>query len=127
VSARAFTFRTDWPPEVGGRDTGPSPGEAILGALGGCVAMTYITKAATRGVDIEELEVAIEATVDLRGVFELDTVRAGLAGASVTIRVQSDADDAVLDELRLAVTRASAVFDSLVAPVPIQLTVHRLP
>jgi uncharacterized OsmC-like protein len=116
VTARAFTFRTDWPAEVGGRDTGPSPGGAILGALGGCVAMTYITKAATRGVDIEELEVAIEATVDLRGVFELDTVRAGLAGASVTIRVHSDADDAG-DELRLAVTRASAVYDSLVAPV----------
>jgi hypothetical protein len=52
VSVRAFTFRTDWPPEIGGRDTGPSPGEAILGALGGCVAMTYVTKAATRGVDM---------------------------------------------------------------------------
>lgn len=126
VTARAFTFRTDWPLEVGGRDTGPSPGEAILGALGGCVAMTYITKAATRGVGIAELEVAIEATVDLRGVFELDTVRAGLAGASVTIRVRSDADDAVLDELRQAVTRASAAYDSLVNPVPIQLTVQRL-
>lgn len=88
--------------------------------------MTYITKAATRGVDIGALEVAIEATVDLRGVFELDTVRAGLADASVTIRVRSDADDAVLNELREAVTRASAVYDSLVNPVPIQLTVQRL-
>ena len=127
VSARAFTFRTDWPREVGGRDTGPSPGEAILGALGGCVAMTYITKAATRGVDIDELEVAIEASVDLRGVFELDTVRAGLAAAHVTIRVRSEADDAVLDELRQVVTRASAVYDSLVNPVPIQLAVQRLP
>jgi OsmC-like protein len=79
VTARTFTFRTDWPPEVGGRDSGPSPGEAILGALGGCVAMTYITKAATRGVSIEELEVTIEATVDLRGFFELAAVGAGLA------------------------------------------------
>jgi len=127
VSVRAFTFRTDWPPEIGGRDTGPSPGEAILGALGGCVAMTYVTKAATRGVDIDELEVAIEASVDLRGVFELDTVRAGLAGAHVTIRVRSGADDAVLDELREVVTRASAVYDSLVNPVPIVLAVQRLP
>jgi hypothetical protein len=77
-------------------------------------------------VDIGELEVAIEATVDLRGVFELDTVRAGLADASVTTRVRSDADDAVLNDLREAVTRASAVYDSLVNPVPIQLTVRRL-
>lgn len=45
VSSRAFTFRTDWPPDVGGQDSSPSPGEALLGALGGCVAMTYITKA----------------------------------------------------------------------------------
>lgn len=67
MTARTFTFRTDWPAEVGGRDSGPSPGEEILGALGRCVAMTYVTKAATRGVSIEELEVTIEAAVDLRG------------------------------------------------------------
>jgi uncharacterized OsmC-like protein len=126
VTARTFTFRTDWPPEVGGRDSGPSPGEAILGALGGCVAMTYITKAATRGVDIEELEVTIEATVDLRGFFELAAVRAGLSGAQVNVRVRSSADDAVLDELGQLVTRTSAVYDSLANPVPIQLSMQRL-
>ncbi len=127
VTPRTFTFRTDWPLEVGGEDSGPSPGEAILGALGGCVAMTYVTKAAIRGVDIEELEVTIEATVDLRGVFELAAVRAGLAGAIVTVRVRSAADDAVLAELGQTITRASAVFDSLVNPVPLHLAVQRLP
>lgn len=127
VTARRFTFRTDWPPELGGRDSGPSPGEAILGALGGCVAMTYITKAAARGVDIDQLEVTIEATVDLRGVFELDAVRAGLAGAAVTVRVRSDADDTLLAELGQTVTKTSAVYDSLTHPVPIRLAVQRLP
>ena len=126
ASARTFTFRTDWPSEVGGRDSGPAPGEAILGALGGCVAMTYITKAATRGVGIEELEVTIEAAVDLRGIFDLAAVRAGLAGALVTMRVRSSADDAALEELRQLVTRTSAVYDSLANPVPIQLSLQRL-
>jgi uncharacterized OsmC-like protein len=127
VTARTFRFRTDWPREVGGRDTGPSPGEAVLGALGGCVAMTYITMAATRGVDVDELEVTIEARVDLRGVFELGSVRAGLSGAMVTVRVRSDADDAVLDDVGRTVTRTSAVYDSLANPVPMQLAVERLP
>jgi uncharacterized OsmC-like protein len=127
VTARTFTFRTDWPPEVGGQDSGPSPGEAILGALGGCLAMTYITKAAIRGIEIEELEVTIEAAVDLRGVFELDTIRAGLAGAVVIMRIRSDADDAELNELGQTVTRTSAVYDSLTNPVPMQLAVQRLP
>jgi uncharacterized OsmC-like protein len=126
VTARSFRFRTDWPPEIGGRDSGPSPGEALLGALGGCVALTYVAKAAMRGVDIDELEVIIEGQVDLRGVFELDAVRAGLGSATVTVRVRSDADDAVLNELGRTVVRASAVYDSLANPVPVQLEVQRL-
>jgi uncharacterized OsmC-like protein len=127
VIARTFTFRTDWPPDLGGQDTGPSPGEALLGALGGCVALAYISNATARMVDIEELEVRIEASVDLRGAFQLDAVRAGLAAAVVTMRVRSSADDAVLEELGRAVTRTSAVYDSLTNPVPIQLAVQRLP
>lgn len=126
VTPRASTFRTDWPPEVGGQDSGPSPGEALLGALGGCVAMTYVKKAASRGIDIDELEVSIEARVDLRGAFELDAVRAGLAAATVTVKVRSDADNAVLAEIGQTVTHASVVFDSLANPVPLQLAVKRL-
>ena len=126
VTARTFTFRTDWPPEIGGRDSGPSPGEALLGALGGCVAMTYITKAAARGVKIDELEVAIEARVDLQGAFELDSVRAGLLGVTITVGIRSDADDSILDELTQTTSRTSAVFDSLANPVPMRLLTQRL-
>lgn len=127
VTTRRFTFRTDWPPEIGGQDSGPSPGEALLGALGGCVAMTYVTKAASRGVPIDELEVAIQARVDLQGTFELDSVRAGLSDVTITVGVRSDVDDAVLDGLARVTRRASAVYDSLANPVSMQLLVERLP
>jgi hypothetical protein len=60
-----------------------------------------------------ELQVTIEATVDLRDVFELAAVRAGLASAIVTVKLRSAADEAVLDKLGQTVSRASAVFDSL--------------
>ncbi|MFN2388828.1 MAG: OsmC family protein [Actinomycetota bacterium] len=126
MTARSFTFRTDWPPEIGGRDSGPSPGEALLGALGGCVAMTYIVKAASRGVTIDELEVTIEARVDLQGAFELDSVRAGLSDVTITVGVRSDADDFVLEELAQTTRRTSAVFDSLAHPVPMRLLVQRM-
>jgi uncharacterized OsmC-like protein len=127
VTTRRFTFRTDWPSEIGGRDSGPSPGEVLLGALGGCVAMTYVTKAASRGVPIDELEVAIQARVDLQGTFELDSVRAGLSDVTITVAVRSDVDDTVLDELARATRRTSAVYDSLANPVNMQLLVQRLP
>jgi len=127
VTARKFTFRTDWPVEVGGRDSGPAPGEALLGALGGCVAMTYITKAALRGITIDELEVMIEARVDLQGTFELDSVRAGLSDITISVGVRSDADDATLQQLAQTTTRTSGAFDSLANPVPMQLLVQRPP
>ncbi|MQB02282.1 MAG: hypothetical protein GEU78_18945 [Actinobacteria bacterium] len=125
VTARKFTFSTDWPVEVGGRDSGPAPGEVLLGALGGCVAMTYITKAALRGITIDELQVTIEARVDLHGTFELDSVRAGLSDVTITVGVRSDADDAALEQLAQTTTRTSGVFDSLANPVPMQLLVQR--
>jgi uncharacterized OsmC-like protein len=126
VTARSFTFRTDWPAEIGGTDSGPSPGEALLGALGGCVAMTYITKAASRGVTIDELEVRIEARVDLQGTFELDSVRAGMSDITITVGVGCVAGDAVLDEVAQTTRRTSGVYDSLASPVPMQLSVARL-
>jgi uncharacterized OsmC-like protein len=125
VTPRKFTFRTDWPAETGGRDSGPSPGETLLGALGGCVAMTYITKASSRGIEIEELEVTIEAQVDLQGAFELDLMRAGLSNATITVAVRGDVDDATLADLAENTKRSSAVYDSLANPVPMQLHVKR--
>jgi hypothetical protein len=89
--------------------------------------MTYVTKAASRGVPIDELEVAIQARVDLQGTFELDSVRAGLSDVTITVSVRSDVDDAVLDELARATRRTSAVYDTLANPVNIQLLVQRLP
>lgn len=127
VATRKFTFRTDWPTDVGGADSGPTPGEVILAALGGCVGMTYIAQAATRGVAVDQLEVAIEAKVDIRGLFELDKVRAGLSAVAINLKVRSDADDATLNDLGQTTTRTSAVYDSLAHPVPMCLTVQRLP
>ncbi len=126
VTARTFTFRADWPLAAGGRDSGPSPGELVLAALGSCVASTYVSQAATSGVDIDELEVTLEAQVDFRGRFELAAVRPGLGGVKATVAVRSAADDALLEALGEAVRRTSPVFDTLANPVPIELSVDRL-
>ena len=126
VTARTFTFRTDWPPEAGGRDSGPAPGELILAALGSCVASTYVIQATTRGIDIDELEVTLAAQVDFRGQFELAPVRPGLGGVKATVSVRSRADDDALEALGEAVGRTSPVYDTLANPVPLGLSVNRL-
>lgn len=126
VTARTFTFRSDWPREAGGRDSGPTPGELVLAALGSCVASTYASQAATRGVEIDELEVTLEARVDFQGRFELAAVRPGLASIKATVSVRSEVDDTTLEGLGQAVTRTSPVYDTLTNPVPLELSVDRL-
>jgi uncharacterized OsmC-like protein len=126
VTARGFTFRTDWPHEVGGQDSGPTPGEVVLGALGGCVGMTYIMHAATQGIDVDELDITIEAGWDVRGLFELDGVPAGLSNVAVAISVRANASDEVLDRIGELTTRTSAVFNTVAHPVPMELSVRRI-
>jgi uncharacterized OsmC-like protein len=126
VTARTFSFRTDWPPEAGGSDSGPAPGELVLAALGSCIVSSYVIQAAARGVDIDELEVTLEARVDFRGQFELAPVRPGLAGVKATVGVRSEADDAALEALGQAAMRTSSVYDTLANAVPIELSVDRL-
>ncbi len=125
VTGRTFTFRTDWPLDAGSEDSGPTPGELVLAALGACVASTYATKAASAGVDIDDLEVTLEAPADLRGLLELAAVRPGLAGVKAIVVVRSEADDAALEALAEAVGRTSPVYDTLANPVPIELSVDR--
>ena len=126
ITPRAFEFRTDWPEDVGGANTGPSPGEAILGALAGCVGLSYVANAVNRGVEIHQLEIVIEASADLQSVFEAGNAHPGFSSVKILVKVQSDADEQTLTDLGLAATRTSTVFDSLVSPVPVILNVQTM-
>lgn len=122
---RRFTLRGDHPPELLGHNTGPTAVEVLLAALGSCITGTYAAQATARGVEIDELEVAVEARIDLNGMFQLRPVRPGLDGVRVTIRVKAEADDQVLEEIRELTTKASPVYDSVANPVAIESVVER--
>jgi uncharacterized OsmC-like protein len=126
IAPRAFTFRTDWPLDVGGRDSGPAPGEVLLGALGGCVGMTYVMHAAMQGIDVDELDITIEAGWDVRGLLELDGVPAGLSNVAIAVSVRADATREDLERIGALTTRTSAVFNSMAHPVPIELSLRRI-
>lgn len=119
VMRRKFTLRGDHPPELLGHNTGPTAVEALLTALGSCVAGTYAAQATARGVEIEELEVEIEGRIDLNGFLQLAPTRAGLMGAVVNLRVKADADQAVLQELLEGTRKASPIYDSVSNPVAV--------
>lgn len=106
-------------------NSGPAPTEHLLAALGACVASTYASHAALRGVGIEELTVDLEAELDLRGLFQLAPVRPGISGIKAKVRVRSDVDEEVLEELARLTALTSPIHDSLSNPVPIESSVER--
>lgn len=127
ITPRTFEFKTNWPEEAGGANRGPSPGEALLGALAGCVGLSYVASALNRGIEIDQLEIEIAGKADLGSVFAAGNAFPGLSEVDILVKVRSDAGDHILTELGEAATRTSTVFNSLASPVPIRLNVARVP
>jgi len=62
VRAGAHAFVTDEPAAVGGTDKGPTPYDYLLGALGGCTAMTLRMYADRRGWPLEGVRVRLRTS-----------------------------------------------------------------
>jgi putative redox protein len=59
VRVRSHALVADEPESVGGGDAGPTPYEYLLGALGGCMAMTLRMYADRKGWPLEGAEVRL--------------------------------------------------------------------
>ncbi len=120
---RHFTLRGDHPPELLGKNTGPTAVETILAALGACMAGSFAAQATARGVAIDALDVDVDGAIDLNGFFGLQPIRPGLSDVKLAFHVKSEADPAVLQEILEAAQSLSPVFDSVTRPVAVEATV----
>ncbi|MGB1286246.1 MAG: OsmC family protein [Aggregatilineales bacterium] len=60
ITARHHTLHADEPIDDGGTDTGVSPTEMLMGALGSCIAMTMKMYAARKGWDLAQVDISLE-------------------------------------------------------------------
>lgn len=124
---RGFSFETDEPADKpGGTDAGPRPLEYFLAGLAFCHQAQIVRNALLAGIEVEGLELAVEANVDPRGGRGVGDVPSGFAGDEirVTVRLETPADPETVAEVvgradeqchaRGALSRPMAFDDELV-------------
>ena len=120
VRIREFSLDVDEPPLIGGTDTGPTPVELVLAALGTCQEIVYATYARVLGIPIDGVEVTAEGRVDLRGFFGVADVPAGFQDVSFTVDITSPATPEDVARLVEAVNAHCPVLDILQQPVSVR-------
>lgn len=128
VKLRHHVLTVDEPAGIGGSDTGPTPIELVLAALGTCQEITYRAFATALGIPLDEVAVTVEGDIDFRGFFAIDdTVRPGFGALRVKVHLHSGASAADLARLTDTVNRHCPVLDMLTRPVPASLEVAVTP
>lgn len=125
VEARDFEFVVDEPSALGGTNDGPNPVEYLIGAWAGCLNVVVHTVGEERGIDLENVSIAIEGDLDPRKFLGIDEdPRAGYQEISVRIEVESDADEEALEALGAAVEERCPVGDNIENPTPTNVAIE---
>jgi uncharacterized OsmC-like protein len=82
----------DEPPHLLGEDTAPNPSEALLAALGACLAVGVHANATTRGIKLTKLELMIEADINVTAVWGTGDLTEDKPLGFTAIRVKFDVE-----------------------------------
>ena len=111
----------DEPPGLLGDDTAPNPTEALLAALGTCIAVGIQANAVARGWTIKAIEVTLEGDINVTsvwGVGDLNPKPVGLTDVRVKAHLDADgASKAEIAELVAHAAKWSPVFNTVQNPV----------
>lgn len=117
---REHVVETDELREIGSTDTASSPGELLLSAVGSCITATTRAYAASKGIRLTHVDVALEGDAKFHGMFGLDaSVRPGMSQLRATIRVAGDADEEALREVALLGYQFSPVRETVHNGAPV--------
>ena len=111
----------DEPESLAGADAGASPVDYAVAALASCQAITYRFWADRLGIVLDDLEVSVEADLDLRGFFGLDDeVRPGFGAVRVEVTPIGPESAERYQELADAVDAHCPVLDLFANATPVE-------
>ena len=122
-----FVLEADEPAVLLGKDAAANPVEYLLHALASCLTTSMVYHAASRGIEIQEVESTLEGDLDLQGFLDLNrNVRKGYQGIRVHFKIKADVPDEQLEQIVRLGTGHSPVFDSLTRGVPVSVRGERM-
>ncbi|GJE27903.1 OsmC family protein [Methylobacterium organophilum] len=116
----------DEPPALLGDDTAPNPTEALLAALGTCVAVGIQANAVARGWTVKGITIESEGDINITSVWGTGDLSEKPVGLT-TVRLKAHLDiegasAAELDELVTHAAQWSPVLNTVKNPVDVTLT-----
>ncbi len=108
----------------GGNNKGPNPGLYARGALAACLAMSYTTWAAVRGIAIKNVEIEIQADYDARGHYAVGEVTSGYLDVRYNVTIESDAPEADILEMMDKADQHTAILDVFAKKQPVRREVN---
>ena len=112
-------------PAVGGDGDVPCSGDLLLAALAACQETTLRMVAANMGIDLEELEVSVEADWDPRGTLAMGKefpVGITAIRAHTRVLVRGDERDERANRLLRSAERHCVILQTLQSGVPVEST-----
>lgn len=119
----------DEPPHLLGEDTAPNPSEALLAALGACLAVGVHANATARGIKLTKLELNIEGDINVTAVWGTGDLDDDKPLGFTAIRVKFDIETldpmsgAEKDALLQHAKKWSPVANTMMRPVTLDCTV----
>ena len=116
----------DEPLHLFGDDTAPAPGEVVLSALGGCLAVGITAVATWKQVRLSKLELFLEGDIGNpaawgAGGAQKEPAEMGFQAIRVKVNVEGDAPRDVLDEIVRQANRYSPVANSMRNPIGFEI------
>lgn len=116
----------DEPPGLLGDDTAPNPTEALLAALGTCIAVGLQANAIARGWKVNGIAVELEGDINITSVWgtgDLSPKPVGLTAVRIKVDLDVDgADAAEVDALVAHAAQWSPVLNTVKNPVAIEIS-----
>ncbi len=125
--SRDFEITLDEPTDLGGNDLGMNPVECLLNAIGACKAIVARSFAPAFDINISNIKVEVEGTLNTDGFMGLDeNAKIGFSNLETNYYFESDADDSKLEEFIKFVDGNCPVMDTIINTPSIESKLNRL-